>query len=252
MAEMAVGDLCAKYGASTVKACLEIMLDSAEENMRQRISEMPDGDYHYEQYMDNGGLSPEPLPLKTKLTIKGDSMTFDFTGSAKMDPGPMNCGLPVTQGGVFVIIKSWLDPKTPINGGDFRPVEFIIPEGSCLAATLPTAVGGCWQIYWQLESSVIGLFAQVMPHEPAGEHYVGADHVYIGGYDGWWYTSWLLPGEDDGAVAYHSAGAVNYTASTSSMCKSPKYTNHYAAWTCTGYNKDHYGMKTKFISKIGW
>ena len=184
VAEMAVGDLCAKYGAPTVKACLEIMLDSAEENMRQRISELPDGDYHYEQYMDNGGLSPEPLPLKTKLTIKGDSMTFDFTGSAKMDPGPMNCGLPVTQGGVFVIIKSWLDPKTPINGGDFRPVEFIIPEGSCLAATLPTAVGGCWQIYWQLESSVIGLFAQVMPHEPAGEHYVGADHVYIGGYDG--------------------------------------------------------------------
>lgn len=79
------------------------------------------------------------------------------------------------------------------------------------------------------------------------------NRVYrIGGYDGWWYTSWLLPGEDDGAVAYHSAGSVTYTTSTSSMCKSPKFTNHVPAWTCTGYNKDHYEMKTKFISNMGW
>lgn len=75
---------------------------------------------------------------------------------------------------------------------------------------------------------------------------------HIGGYDGWWYSSWLLPGEDDGAVAYHSAGAVTSTTSTSSMCKAPKWTNHVAAWTCTGYNLDHYEMKNKFISNMGW
>ncbi|MFT5695204.1 MAG: hypothetical protein ACI9QQ_001179 [Myxococcota bacterium] len=74
----------------------------------------------------------------------------------------------------------------------------------------------------------------------------------IGGHDGWWYSSWLLPGEDDGAVAYHSAGSVTSTTSTSSMCKAPKFTNHVAAWTCSGYNNDHYAMKTKFISNMGW
>ncbi len=70
----------------------------------------------------------------------------------------------------------------------------------------------------------------------------------IGGYDGWWYSSWLLPGEDDGAVAYHSAGGVTYTTSTSSMCKSPKWSNHVAAWTCSGYNLDHYEINLSFIS----
>jgi len=183
VAEMAIGDLCDKYESETVKNCLDIMLDSGEETMRERISELPDGEYHYEQYCDNGGLSPEPMPIKSKMTIEGDSMTIDFTGTALQDAGPMNAGIPVTQGGVFVILKSWLDPKTPVNGGSFRPVKFVIPEGSCLAAELPAAVGGCWQIYWQLQSSVIGLFAQVIPDEPGGEHYHGADHVYIGGYD---------------------------------------------------------------------
>jgi hypothetical protein len=75
---------------------------------------------------------------------------------------------------------------------------------------------------------------------------------HVGGYDGWWYTSWLLPGEDDGAVAYHSAGAVSSVTGTSSMCTSPKWTNHRAAWTCTGYNEDHYEMKDRFIQNLGW
>jgi len=80
----------------------------------------------------------------------------------------------------------------------------------------------------------------------------GKTDYHIGGYDGWWYSSWLLPGEDDGAVAFHSAGARTSTTSTSNMCSTPKWTNHVAAWTCSGYNLDHYGMKTKFISNMGW
>jgi hypothetical protein len=80
----------------------------------------------------------------------------------------------------------------------------------------------------------------------------GETVYHIGGYDGWWYSSAFLPGEDDGAVAYHSAGARTTTTSTSNMCSTPKWTNHVAAWTCTGYDLDHYGMKTKFITNMGW
>ena len=75
---------------------------------------------------------------------------------------------------------------------------------------------------------------------------------HIGGYDGWWYSSWLLPGEDDGAVAYHSAGAITNNVSTSNLCTGPKFSNHVIAWTCSGYNLDHYEIKTKFMSNLGW
>ena len=183
VAEMRISELCAKYGGETVKECLRILLDSAEDTMRQRIRELPDGESYYEQYMDNGGLSPDPLPIRGKLAIHGDSMTLDFAGTAPQVVGPMNSGLPVTQGGVFVIVKSWLDPKTPVNGGTFRPVRFVIPEGSCLAATLPAAVGGCWEVYRQIESCVIGLLSQIMPYEPGGETTGTTNHIYIAGYD---------------------------------------------------------------------
>ena len=95
----------------------------------------------------------------------------------------MNCGIPVTQGGAFVIVKSCLDPKTPVNGGTFRMIQFIIPEGSCLAAQLPAPVGGCWDVYRQLQSAVVGAFSQVMPSEVGGENIGSGQHRNIAGYD---------------------------------------------------------------------
>ena len=183
VAEMSIRELCDKYGTDTVSRSIDIMLDGAEDTMRNRIAELPDGEYRYEHYMDNSGLSPEPLPIKVKLTIAGDGTTFDFTGSSPQVQGPMNCGIPVTHGGVFVVLKSWLDPKTPVNGGTFRPMKFIVPQGSNLAATLPAAVGGCWDVFHQLQTAVIGVLSQAMPHEPSGENNGSANHIYVGGFD---------------------------------------------------------------------
>ena len=183
VAEMQIAGLCEKYGIETVKGSMEALLDGAEETMRRSISGLPDGEYYYEHYMDSGGLTPEPVPLKVKLTIKGEGMTFDFTGTSPQVVGPMNCGIPITMGGVFVIIKSWLDPKTPINGGTFRSLDFIIPKGSCLAAELPTPVGGCWEVYRQLQSVVVGLLSQVIPDDLGAENMGTVNHIYVAGFD---------------------------------------------------------------------
>ena len=183
VAEMAIAELCDRYGGETVGRCIDALIENAEEMMRERVAQLPDGDYYYEHYMDNGGLSPEPLPIRVKLAIQGDSMAFDFTGTAPQVSGPMNCGVPVSQGAVFVIVKSWLDPKTPVNGGTFRPMRFVIPSGSCLAAQLPAAVGGCWEVYRQLQSAVIGVFGQVIPDDVGAENLGTANHTFIAGYD---------------------------------------------------------------------
>ena len=183
VAEMSLKQLSEKYGPDVVEQCVDELMDRAEETMRDRITELADGDHYYEQYMDSSGLSPDPLPIRVKLTIDHDTITIDFTGTTPQVVGPMNVGLPVTHGGMFVIVKSWLDPKTPVNGGTFRPLKFIVPAGSCLAAELPAAVGGCWDVFRNLESSMIGLLAQVIPDQPAGESQVGINHCYIAGYD---------------------------------------------------------------------
>ena len=183
VAEMRLAELSAKYGPDTLEECVSMLLNNSEKAMRGRIQQLPDGEYHYEHYMDNSGLSPEPLPIKLNMTVDGDAMHFDFTGTSPQVAGPMNCGVPVTCGGVFVIIKSWLDPKTPVNGGTFRPISFVIPNRSCLAAELPAAVGGCWEVFRQVQTSVIGAFSQMMPDQLGGENLGTSNHTYIGGFD---------------------------------------------------------------------
>jgi len=80
----------------------------------------------------------------------------------------------------------------------------------------------------------------------------GITVYHIGGYKGIFGSSAILPGEDDGAVAYHSAGACVNSGSYTNLCSCTHWTNHVIAYTCTGYYLDHYGMKMKFIYLKGW
>ncbi len=183
VAEMRIAELCQKYGTATIEACRDTLLERAEQIMRRRISHLPPGEYYNEHYCDNSGLSPDPLPIKVKMSIEGDSMHFDFTGSSPQVVGPMNVGPAITQGAVFVVVKSWLDPHSPVNGGTFRPLEFTVPDKSFLQASLPYPVGGVWEVFRQVQSAVVGLFAQIMPEEAGGENSGTSFHVYVAGYD---------------------------------------------------------------------
>ncbi|MBI2847709.1 MAG: hydantoinase B/oxoprolinase family protein [Chloroflexi bacterium] len=183
VAEMRLAELCAKYGAEVIEKCRDAILDGAERVMRQRISELPSGEYHYEHYMDNDGTSDKPIPIKVKLKIEGDTMTFDFTGTAPQSRGPTNGGPPIAPSGVFVIVKSWLDPKTPVSGGSFRPLKFVLPEGTIVNAKFPAAVGGCWGLFRSIFGAVIGLFSQVIPDKAVGDVFGEANHTYITGRD---------------------------------------------------------------------
>lgn len=74
----------------------------------------------------------------------------------------------------------------------------------------------------------------------------------IGGYKGIFGSSLLLPGEDDGAVAYHSAGGCVTAGSYTNLNACTHWTNHLIYGATAGYYLDHYGVKMKFISLLGW
>jgi len=66
-----------------------------------------------------------------------------------------------------------------------------------------------------------------------------------------WIQCLLLPGEDDGAVAYHSAGGMSDVFSTTELCgDEPRYSNHEVAF-CDGFRKTHYQMKNEGVCQAG-
>ncbi|MEK7878916.1 MAG: hydantoinase B/oxoprolinase family protein, partial [candidate division NC10 bacterium] len=178
-----VEGLMARYGAVTLRACIEELLDRAERRMRQRIRELPDGEYCYEAYLEGGRERFEPLLIRARVLIAGDSITVDLTGSAPQTQGPTNVGPAMAPTGAFTIVKAFLDPGGEINSGAFRPLTVIAPEGSLVNARLPAPCGGMVEVKYCVESAVMGALAQALAGKVTGDLKGGGNHCYVGGTD---------------------------------------------------------------------
>ena len=71
-----------EYGEGTVLAALATLSERAATLMRGNIKALPDGTYSYDDFLDNDGVTDQPLRIALDLTVKGDRMTLDFSRSA--------------------------------------------------------------------------------------------------------------------------------------------------------------------------
>ncbi len=181
--EEQINELCEKYGTDAVEQCRDALLDRAEQTLREEIKKLELGEYYVEHYADSNGITPDPVPLRIRMTVKDETLSVDFTGTAEEFEGPMNVGPAVTQAGVFVVVKAWLDPHTPVNGGTFRPLEFNLPKGSVVNCNPPRAVAGVWELYRKIQSAMAGIFSQVQPENAGGGAMETINHIYITSYD---------------------------------------------------------------------
>ena len=100
IAERRLHAMADRFGDATVPVAFEALLMRGERRMRDAIARLPDGVYAYQTYLDNSGDSAEPLLLRLKLTVAGDEIHADFTGSAPQVSGPANLGpAPATTAG---------------------------------------------------------------------------------------------------------------------------------------------------------
>src|SRR5207245_10457817 len=79
------------------------------------------------------------IPIRIKMTIKGDRAIYDFTGSHPTIGSIYNSAFGATFSAVAAGMKTFF-PDLPLNSGFYRCFEIIAPEGSIVDAKLPTAV----------------------------------------------------------------------------------------------------------------
>src|SRR5207245_221047 len=111
--------LLGRYGHATLQACVSELLDRAEQRMRQRIRELPPGQYAYEAYLEGGHDQLEPLRVRASVTVSGDRVIVDLAGTSPQTAGPTNVGPAMAPTGAFTILKAFLDPGGEINGSAF-------------------------------------------------------------------------------------------------------------------------------------
>ena len=175
-----MNELLDEYGGVTITAALEALGHRAEALMRSELTELPDGRWEAEDYLDNDGINDAPLKIKIALEIKDDTMLLDFTGSAPQCAGPVNIALPTAVATAYVAIKH-IFPALPANAGVMRPIEVVVPEDSLLAAKFPAPTGGYTETILRMIDVVFSAFAQAAPERMVANAYGTINALSIAG-----------------------------------------------------------------------
>jgi N-methylhydantoinase B len=126
-----------KYGAQTLDRACRMLIEQSEMRMRERLRELPDGQWRSRQYLDVKG---EIYKVVLAMTKKGDSLVFDFSGSSPQSRYAVNCTKWASLGGLFAPIFPLLCYDITWNEGVIRPITMIAPEGTIVNCTRPAPV----------------------------------------------------------------------------------------------------------------
>jgi N-methylhydantoinase B len=141
-------ELLDRYGRAEVDASIAEIMDRAEAAARARTRTIPDGVYVAESSLDDDGLEVgKRVPVKVKVTVKGDEMTIDLTDVSKQVRGFYNSAITTGYACAQVAYKCITSPTDyPINDGAFRSLKVIIPPGRIVSAVRPAPMRW-WMIF---------------------------------------------------------------------------------------------------------
>jgi N-methylhydantoinase B len=133
-------EVAEKYGAETVRATVDRLLDNDERRMRSCIEALPDGDYEAEDFLDGDGIEDELLRIHATVRVRGSDIEVDFTGTDGQVSGGINAPPSVTRAATHYGIKCTLNPGILRTSGEFRPVDIDAPRRSLVNPEHPAPV----------------------------------------------------------------------------------------------------------------
>lgn len=176
--------LVRKYGRNLVASYMSHLQDYAERMTREAISRIPDGVYGFTDYLDDDGLGNGPLPITVTITVRGDTATVDFTGTAPQVAGSVNAIYAITLSAVMYCFRVIVPFEVPANHGTLRPLTLIVPDGSLLDARPPAAVaGGNVETSQRIVDVVLGALAQAIPDRIPAASSGTMNNLTLGGVD---------------------------------------------------------------------
>jgi N-methylhydantoinase B len=182
VAEREMLRLVEKYGRDTVVTGCKEVQDYVELATRQRIADLPDGTWETVDYIDRDPACGEGMiPIKVKLTIKGDEVIYDFTGSHGTISTLYNSAFGATFSAVVAGMKTYF-PDLPLNSGFYRPIKVIAPENSIVDAQWPVAVTGFLMPFEKIMNSIYEIWSDIMP-ERAMACAFNLEYLLTGGRD---------------------------------------------------------------------
>jgi N-methylhydantoinase B/oxoprolinase/acetone carboxylase alpha subunit len=183
-AERHVKRLIAKYGESFVLEAFDALLEHGDRMMGRQIEAIRDGEYHFEDLMEDDGISDAPSRIRVCVTIDGDRAIIDYTGSDPQAAGPINATFGVTTSATYNAFLQLSQATVPRNAGAYRRLTTIAPVGSVVNVKFPgPSVGGNTETQPKLVGMLLGALSEALPERVMAAEGVTSCNFLFGGID---------------------------------------------------------------------
>lgn len=165
-----VAELARSHGGNMMLSLFAELLDRSEQMTREALRKIPEGTYTYVDYNDNDGIELDKrIRIEVAVTIKDGTFTCDFTGTNPQVRGPFNVVPSGSQAAAYFALRTITGAEIPTNGGCFRTVELVLPEGSILNPREPAPVNSRTATIKRATGAILGALRGILPEV------VGAD-----------------------------------------------------------------------------
>ncbi|GAA4978822.1 hydantoinase B/oxoprolinase family protein [Yinghuangia aomiensis] len=178
-------ELLGRYGRDVVGASIRDLFRRSEALARQAVRRIPDGDYHAEAFMDDDGVRiGERVPVRVRVSVRDDVMTIDLSAMSPQVAGYYNSGETAGRSAAQVAFKCLTSPGGyPINDGELRPLQIVLPPGTVVSARKPAAMRW-WMTYpMTVVDCVFRALSEALPDHTIAGHYADLGLTYTYGID---------------------------------------------------------------------
>ncbi len=171
-----------RFGTDTIRHATKDIFEQTARMEKEVLKGIPAGVYEQTGFLDNDGVTDEPIVVKMKLVIDEEGkMQIDLGGSSEMAEGSTNCGLAQTISACRVAYKMLVLPEAPVTGGSFRDLSIKVPGHSIFCAEEPAACSWYFSHLGLLIDLIIKSVSEAAPHMVAGAHYGDSMVCYLSG-----------------------------------------------------------------------
>ena len=177
-------EIVARRGAKEASHYAAHLISYSSRMMRHVINAIPDGSYQAADALDDDGIRESEIPIRVRITIRGDRALVDFSGSAPQVAGAINAVEAITVSAVSYCFRCLVGGDVPASAGLMQPIEVVAPKGTVVNANHPASVaGGNVETSQRIVDTVFKALAQAIPERIPAASQGTMNNLTIGGID---------------------------------------------------------------------
>jgi N-methylhydantoinase B len=182
--ELRLLEIVERRGEKEAREYAQHLISYSSRIMRATIAAIPNGTYEAADALDDDGITGDQIPIRVRLTIKGERATVDFTGSSPQVAGAINAVEAITVSAVSYCFRCLIGGDVPASAGLIEPIDVIAPKGTVVNALPPASVaGGNVETSQRIVDVVFKALSRAVPHRIPAASQGTMNNLTIGGID---------------------------------------------------------------------